>query len=188
MDNRRDPDFSHQRELNKAILTADGPIITLDDDVIVSGNWYQALLYQARCNVGFVACSASDSLGRLRTRGATFTQQGKAVLWRGDMDKPAYVPCSGSFCCLLNVTEWPAGLRFSLEYKKYCFDPDLCFQLWEHGLSCIAIPETIIHESGGAIKETTANRAALFQHDERVFKAKWIDTRRLQQVYDLYSG
>jgi hypothetical protein len=52
VDNRRDPNFSHQRELNRVILTADGPIITLDDDVIVSGNWYQALLYQARCNVG----------------------------------------------------------------------------------------------------------------------------------------
>jgi hypothetical protein len=187
MDNRKHSGFSHQTELNKALDNADGVLITLDDDVIVAGNWYRNLLAQIGAGVGMVSCSSSDPLGNLRTRGATFNKEGVAKLWRGHIDAPISVPCTGSFCCAFNVPLWPSGLRFSHEYNKYCFDPDMCFRLWEHELSTITIPDVVIHDSGGAMRDLGIDRAPLFARDQLVFKRIWINTGRLAALYAKYS-
>lgn len=187
MDNRGRADFSHAREMNKAIRIAEGPLLVLDDDVIVSGDWLRNMLVCLGPGVGAVSPSAAASSGQMRTRGCTFRRDGEAVLWRGNIDGPTCVPGTGSFCLLLNLPAWPAGLEFSLEYKKYFFDPDLLLRLWEHNLSTITTPDIIIHESGGTMREQHIDRAPLMAHDRQLFKRTWIDTGRLERLYEMYS-
>ena len=187
IDNRNRADFSHAREMNKAIRIAEGPLLVLDDDVIVSGDWLRNMLTCLGPGVGAVSCGAAASSGQLRTRGCTFRKDGEAVLWRGNIDGPVMVPATGSFCLLLNLPAWPAGLEFSREYHKYFFDPDLLLRLWEHGLSTITVPDVIIHESGGTMRDNGIDRAPLFAKDRETFRRTWIDTGRLDALYRNYS-
>lgn len=185
-DNRRNLEFSHQTEINRALDISPGPLLTIDDDVVLSGAWLEAMLEQLGPGVGIISPSSTDTMGRIRSRGATFRRNGSAVLYRGEISAPIYVPCVGSCCSLINTAAL-AGMRYSLEYQKYCFDPDMSFRLWERGLSTIVIPEKIIHDSGGTMRDLGINRKPLFRHDEEVFRKNWINTGRLEEVYKLYS-
>ena len=185
-DNRKRKDFSHAAEINRALDIAEGPLLTMDDDVVLSGNWLPAMLAQLGPGVGIVSPSTTFPDGRILSRGATFRRNGEAVLFRGEISAPIYVPCVGSCCSLIN-TQALAGMRYSLEYQKYCFDPDMSFRLWERGLSTIVIPEIIIHDSGGTMRDLGINRKPLFRHDEEVFRKNWINTGRLDDVYERYS-
>lgn len=185
-DNGGNPDFSHAREINKALSITDGPLLTMDDDVVVSGNWLQALLDQLSPSVGIISPTSTLMDGRVRQRGATFTSNGKAVLFRGEIEAPIYVPCVGSCCSLINTVAL-RELRYSREYKKYCFDPDLSFRLWERGISTMVIPEKVIHDSGGAMRDMGIDRAPIEAHDGAVLKRIWIDSGRLQALCERHS-
>ncbi len=185
-DNRRNLEFSHQTEINRALDISPGPLLTIDDDVVLSGAWLEAMLAQLGPGVGIISPSTTFPDGRILSRGATFRRNGEAVLFRGEISAPIYVPCIGSCCSLIN-THALGGMRYSLEYEKYCFDPDMSFRLWERGLSTVVIPEKIIHDSGGTMRDLGINRKPLFRHDEEVFRKNWINTGRLDDVYERYS-
>lgn len=185
-DNRYDKTFSHIQQLNKAISITDGPLITVDDDVIVAGNWLEALLNQVTPHVGIVSCTSVTENGRILSKGATFRRDGVAILLRRDMKEIIHVPCVGSCCSLIN-TPVLNGLRYSTEYQKYCFDPDLSFRLWERSLATIVIPEKVIHDSGGTMRDLHIDRTPLIKLDQEVFRKKWIETERLHEVYDRFS-
>lgn len=185
-DNRGDPNFSHIKQINKAIDIADGPLVTIDDDVVLEGQWLNALLKQVTPTVGIVSCTSTNEKGQIRSKGATFTKQGVAKLLRREINEPIFVPCTGSCCSLINVPVL-RELRYSQEYKKYCFDPDLSFRLWERGLSTIVVPEKVWHDSGGTMRDLAIDRRPFMKTDEATLKAKWIDTGRLQEVYDRFS-
>jgi len=185
-DNRGSVNFSHIREINKAIDIADGPLITIDDDVIVSGNWLGAMLNQLVPSVGIISCTSTNERGQIRSKGATFRKDGVAVLLKREINDPIYVPCVGSCCSLINVSVLN-GLRYSTEYQKYCFDPDLSFRLWEKGLSTVVIPEKVFHDSGGTMRDLNIDRKPFMRADEEVLRKKWIETYRLQEIYDRHS-
>ena len=185
-DNRGDKDFSHITEINKALDIADGPMVTIDDDVVLEGNWLDALLNQVTPTVGIVSCTSTNERGQIRSKGATFTKHGVAKLLRREINEPIFVPCTGSCCSLIN-TPTLGGLRYSHEYKKYCFDPDLSFRLWERSISTIVVPEKVWHDSGGTMRDLGIDRRPFAQADEATFKKKWIDTGRLQELYDRHS-
>lgn len=185
-DNRRRKDFSHAAEINRALDIAEGPLLTMDDDVVLSGNWLPAMLAQLGPGVGIISPSSTDTMGRIRSRGATFRRNGSAALFRGDIKAPIYVPCVGSCCSLINTAAL-AGMRYSHDYKKYCFDPDMSFRLWERGLSTVVIPEKIIHDSGGTMRDLGIDREPYMRHDEEVFRKKWIDSGRLDELYERHA-
>lgn len=185
-DNRRNLEFSHQTEINRALDISPGPLLTMDDDVVLSGDWLPAMLAQLGPGVGIISPSSTDTMGRIRSRGATFRRNGSAALFRGDIKAPIYVPCVGSCCSLINTAAL-AGMRYSHEYKKYCFDPDMSFRLWERGLSTVVIPEKIIHDSGGTMRDLGIDREPYMRHDEEVFRKKWIDSGRLDELYERHA-
>ena len=71
-DNRRNLEFSHQTEINRALDISPGPLLTMDDDVVLSGDWLPAMLAQLGPGVGIISPSSTDTMGRIRSRGATF--------------------------------------------------------------------------------------------------------------------
>jgi len=188
LDNRNRKDFSHARDMNRAIDMCEGPLCVLDDDVVVSGGWLEHMLYQLAPDVGAVGCSSSNMRGKIRARGCSISGDGEPVLWNGDIDHPIRVPATGSCCLLLNLPVWPSGFRFSLEYKKYFFDPDALLRLWECNLATVIVPDVVLHESGGAMKELHINRDILSGYDKGVFRRKWIDTGRYSSLEAHYGG
>jgi hypothetical protein len=83
---------------------------------------------------------------------------------------------------MLNALSWPDCISVDVDYKKYFFDPDLCFQLWEQGLEVCVIPHRIIHNSGGGMAELGVARKPLFDHDKQRFCEVWIDSGRYEAI------
>lgn len=188
LDNRNRKDFSHARDMNRVIDMCEGPLVVMDDDVLVKGAWLSHMLEELGPDVGAVGCSNSNVRGKIRTRGCSISGDGDPILWNGDIDHSIRVPATGSCCLLLNLPVWPAELRFSLEYKKYFFDPDALLRLWECNLATVIVRDVVLHESGGTIKERAVNRAMLYAHDKGVFRRKWIDTGRYSSLERHYGG
>lgn len=166
VDNRFSTCFSQQDEINRQIETATGPVVNMDDDVVVRGDWLPALLDLARPDVGFACCNTTD---------------------RPAIEKPLCVPWTGLCCALLNVPVWPDGLRVDTSYKKYFFDPDLCLAVWEAGLKVMVSPAAVTHNSGGAVKEMGLDRQTLYDADKALFRQTWIDTGRYAALEGLYG-
>ena len=161
VDNRKTTEFSQQREINMATRCASGPVINMDDDVVVEGDWFPALLEEVRPEVGMACCS-------------TYTSK--------PITERIIVPTTGLCCTLLNVPVWPTRQMISYEYKKYFFDPDLCLSLWQHDLQSIVIPNKIVHDSGGGMRELRINRKPLFDYDKVIFRQNWIDSGKYEII------
>lgn len=167
VDNRHTDKFSQQAEINKAISIADGPVINMDDDVIVQGDWFCGLLNRATPEVGLICCNMTN---------------------KSPIATPIIAPATGLCCTLLNAPVWPKHIQVDTEYKKYFFDPDLCLQLWEAGLQCKVIPEMIHHESGGAMAELGLDRMGPHALDKARFRQKWIDSGHYAALSERYRG
>jgi len=166
VDNRRTDKFSQQNEINKAIQIADGPVINMDDDVIVQGQWFTGLLDRVTPEVGLICCNMTN---------------------KSPIKAPITVAATGLCCTLLNAPVWTNDILVDPGYKKYFFDPDLCLQLWEAGLQCKVIPEMIHHENGGAMAELGLDRYGPHAFDKAKFRARWIDSGRYETLKETYK-
>jgi len=167
VDNRYTKTFSQQDEINKMKKIADGPVINMDDDVIVQGNWFNGLLDRVTPEVGLICCNMTN---------------------KSDIPAPITAPATGLCCTLLNIPVWPNQIVVDTGYKKYFFDPDLCLQLWAAGLQVKVIPEKIHHENGGAMKELGLDREGPHEHDRLRFKKRWIDSGKYAELSERYKG
>ncbi len=196
LDNRGDSKFSHAREINRALSISQAPLITLDDDVTVTGPWLEAMLEAVNSNVGVVACSVWRNPELLWSRALTFDQTGKVRNWKGDITHATPVPAACSCCWLINtqagVTACASGSgsafdRLSLTYSKYYFDPDFCFRLWTKGLQTVVIPEPVYHEGAGVTRELCADMRGVLDAEREAFRRTWITSGWLQELRDRYA-
>ena len=183
-DNRRRKDFSHAAEINRALAMADGPIITLDDDVTVTGDWLPAMLEAATENVAIVALSVWRNPSHLWSRALSFDAKGKPINWKGEITQPTAVPAACSCCWLINDPD----MRMSLDYTKYYFDPDACFHAWHRGQRVIVLPQPVYHEGAGATRDSGGNVAALVDRDRAVFRRTWITSGWLADLRAQYGA
>lgn len=184
LDNRGDPNFSHATEINRALTTVDGPLVTLDDDVIVTGDWLPAMMEAASPNVGIIACSVWRNSNLLWSRALTFDQTGKVRNWKGDITHATPVPAACSCCWLINDPD----MRMSRDYTKYYFDPDACFHAWHRGQRVIVLPQPVYHEGAGATRDSAGNVAAIVDRDRAVFERTWITSGWLADLRAQYGA
>lgn len=166
VDNRRTTRFSQQNEINKALSIADGPLINMDDDVIVKDNWFAGLLDRVTPEIGLICCNMTN---------------------KSPIPQPITVAATGLCCTLLNAPVLPKSIIVDPEYKKYFFDPDLCLQLWSVGLQCKVVPEMIYHESGGAMEELGLDRFGPHAIDKARFRERWITNGRYAELSEKYK-
>lgn len=161
VDNRHTDKFSQQREINKAIAIADGPVINLDDDTEMLAGWYECLLDHYTSDTGLLCCNTAD---------------------RSEISESMRVPVTGLCCALLNPGILTRGATVDEAYAKYFFDHDLCLRIWECGMTVSVVPSQIIHNSGGGVREMGLNRMALYSKDKIRFRETWIDSGRYSAI------
>lgn len=196
-DNRCDPEFSHSRAINRALSIAGDALVTLDDDVVVQGDWLAQMLDAARGDVGIVTCSVYRDATRLNSRAWTCDRDGRPKNWRGEITDPVYVPAACSCCMLIrpNVAQAACAsgsaavpLRASTDYAKYYFDPDLCLSAWEYGVKVVTVPAPIIHKGAGYTQESGQDVKGLLAHDRSLFRERWLDSGRLRALRNKYES
>jgi len=184
LDNRGDPEFRHASEINRALMMANGPLITLDDDVTVVGDWLPAMLEAATENVAIVALSVWRNPSHLWSRALSFDAKGRPINWKGEISQPTPVPAACSCCWLINDPD----MRMSLDYTKYYFDPDACFHAWHRGQRVIVLPQPVYHEGAGATRDSGGNVAALVDRDRAAFRRTWITSGWLADLRAQYGA
>ena len=193
-DNRGDPQFSHAIAINKAAAQCSGNLVTLDDDVIVQGDWLEACLDCIKPDVAFVA----PSVTRHNTpwcRAWTTNEIGKPLRWWEDITEPVDVPAMGS-CCIVYSQRATQMLRRDEGYLHYYGDPALCLQAWDRGFNTITIPQTIQHnndqksaiEPGCNRYEMFATQKNVLQIDRAKFVKDWITSGRLARLILRYKN
>lgn len=198
LDNRGDPNFSHAAEINRALTISNGPLVTLDDDVTVSGDWLPAMQEAALPHVGIVACSVWRNPELLWSRALSFDQTGKVHNWKGNITHATPVPAACSCCWLINtqagVTACATGSgtrtfpAASVMYRKYYFDPDMCFRLWNQGLQTVVIPEPAYHEGAGATRQLCGSITDVLSADREAFRRTWITSGWLEDLRAQYGA
>lgn len=191
-DNRNSTKFNHAREMSKALATADGDLITLDDDVVLTGVWLEAMLDAVDPHTGIVATTEYKDPGMLWRRGWYCDSEGKPLRWNGYIDVPQCVPAVSSCCMLITQqTRHPGINRYVAPnpvYQKYYFDPDMCLNCWQQGLQVKVIPEHCIHSGQGAIRESGVNVAPILNADRLYFKQRWLDSGIYAEMKKDYIG
>jgi hypothetical protein len=191
-DNRGNKNFNHALEISKTLAVADGDVITLDDDVELTGAWLEAMLDAADNETGIVATTEYKTPELLWRRGWYCDSEGKPLRWNEYIAEPQCVPAVSSCCMLITKqTRHPGMNRYVapyLGYKKYYFDPDMCLCCWRQGLQVKVIPERCIHCGQGAILESGVNVAPILNQDRALFKTRWLDSGIYDNMKREFTG
>ncbi|MCP5046504.1 MAG: glycosyltransferase [bacterium] len=180
--------FQHPMEINRALEIARGDVlVTLDDDVEVTRGWLKSMIKLAKPDVGVVGCyqlnSQEQKKDTLRHVGGWVDGNGNVFHHTKKIKAPINVPFVGSACFLIN----DKNLRFSLNYKKYYQEVDLCLRSWEKGKKVVVAPHPIYHYGWGQMINLGYTREDVLdisESDKIIFKKEWIDTGRLFSIYD----
>ena len=185
IDNNRNPGFNHAREINRAIRIARAKyLVLLDDDLIVTKNWLDALVECAdRTNAAVVGGIHRFDNGVINHAGAYITPHGNASHYTQPLKKEMtsiYV-CSAVYLINLEIIR-KHGLFFDENYQKYYQESDFCIALWEKGEKTVCTPKCdVFHLVGKAFNK----RKDCFERittDRSYFIQKWIETKRFEKV------
>jgi hypothetical protein len=175
--------FRHADEINAQMAAAgNAPFVTLDDDVVVSGDWLPAMQEQLRPDVSVVACSVYRDDSTLWSTGWTCDNTGRPINYKNPIADHTPMPAACSCCWLIN-SEY--GNAFVPDvYEKYYFDPHHCFLQWlKYGLQTMVIPHKVIHVGG----TSTPEKKVALERDRNTFCNYWIKTGRLEKLRSEYS-
>lgn len=174
-----DPTFSHAHEINRCLSFAERPLITLDDDTTVEGNWFNAMMeVSLDPSASVVATTVYRKNYGLWSTGALFDKKGDAVMWREPIKQPVYMPCAASCCWLIKKKVFRMN---EILYKKYHFDSDFTLSNWEQGYPLVIVPATVFHISGGQMKKKP-ERVKCIESDKCNFREKWLESGRYQKI------
>jgi len=193
-DNKWDAKFSHPHEMNKCLATLDTPfMVSLDDDVVLSPGWLEALLEAAEADpsLGCVGCVHTFADGTINHSGGTLYYASGSLRTKqavSPITQIEYTTYANSSCVLFRKT----SLLFDETYAKYRFELDYCFRLWESGFRIAIVPHKIQHlvsqqmlqkhdQMQDKLKEAN-------QLDEVVFSRKWYASGRLDALYREIRG
>lgn len=189
-DNGRFGRFQHAREINRALDIAQGDVfVTLDDDVELTEGWLEAMIEEARPDVGIVSCvnlyydDRYRPRGSVRSAGVWMDYDGVAHHYQQPIETPIAAPASCSCCWLIN----DRSLRFDLRYEKYYQESDLCLRCWDQGKKVVIVPRGIYHRGQGQMESLGLDMdqiRAISGLDQQRFKAHWIDNGAMARVYE----
>lgn len=188
-DNKRDEKFCHAHEMNKCLATLDTDfLVCLDDDVVLSPGWLEALLEVAERDpsVGAVGCVHTYADGSINHSGGTLYFSGGSLRSRQAVTPITtleYTPYVCSACMLFRKTP----LLFDETYAKYRFEVDYCYKLWESGLRVAVSPHSICHLANQQmLQRVDQNKDKIKEAhklDEVVFSRIWYESGRLNALY-----
>jgi len=187
LENGKLHDFNHAREINRALSTSLGDyFITLDEDVELTPNWLDSLIRHSGPDVGVVGCmnlnSNPKNKEKIRYTGTWVDTSGNVHSFAKEIDEPINSPFVCSSCILINNKK----IQFDESYKKYYQEVDFCYKLWESGQRVVVAPHAIYHYVEGTLQTMGYDRSRIMElgnEDKKHFKKIWIDTGRMQKLY-----
>lgn len=182
LDNNRGSNFNHAAEINRAIKIARGNyLIILDDDLIVTNGWLDALLKETDSSEVVGAVHRNDA-GEINHGGGYILPEG----WAGHLKtKPSgrlvqYV-CSAVMLINLEFAR-THSLTFDESFRKYYQEVDFCLKVWENG-GCVAISEECdVTHLFGATASGRADKSRLSEDDSEYFKKIWVRSGKLAEL------
>ena len=184
-DNKRDPEFSHPHEINKCLKTLDTPfLVCLDDDVVLTPGWLEALLEAAENDpsIGAVGCMHLNADGCINHSGGWIHCEGRSEHFRYLLSSTEYVPYVCSACMLIRKT----SLSFDETFSKYWHEGEFCLRLWESGFRVAVAPHKVYHLANQQMLQQHGKEAVQTarERDRAVFVKKWVETGRIDKLYD----
>lgn len=181
--------FNRPYEMNKCLRTMDTEFfVCLDEDIILTPGWLEALLQVAEDDpsVGAVSCIHTSANGVINQSGGTVYSTGGALRSRpafSPFSSVVYAPNVYSTCALFRRTSF----CFNETYAECFFDVDYCYRLWETGFRVAVTPHKIKHPVDQQ-KSRKYGRDPEFiqgicQLDAAVFARIWYDSCRLNVLY-----
>lgn len=142
-DNNREKGFNHAREINRAFSIARGDyLILLDDDLIVRGEWLDALIDAAQKNhAPVVGGTHRYQDGRINHSGGYLLPTGWAGHYLNPLTGDTFFPYVCSAVMLIDwkkCREW--NLRFDENFNKYYQEADFCLRIWQKGGKVVSTP------------------------------------------------
>lgn len=183
IDNHGTSDFNHAREINRAIkVTSNKYLITLDDDLIVSEGWLDALL-EAANNTQMVGGVHRYENGVINHSGGYILSNGVAGHFTGKICSLAFVEYVCSAVMLMDVNYVKdISLFFDESYSKFFQDADFCLKIWESGGTVAITNECNVTHLVGQVVGNLPDRTQLFNIDSQYFNKKWISNGRLEKL------
>ncbi|OVE77651.1 hypothetical protein BVX99_02055 [bacterium F16] len=185
LDNSGRSDFSHPREMNRAMSICQTRFIVLmDDDVIVSEGWLEGLLKGFRENVGAVTPLHRDRNGNISYAGIYFSGDSSGghghTLELPVTTRPTMTHCSA--CMIIDLHKC-GNISLDENYTKYFFDLVHGLQVWESGWQVIVTPDSVVTHLGGV----TAGRGSDSDlqknfRDRELFITTWENSGRLKKL------
>jgi len=185
LDNNRGPDFSHPREMNKALrMAATDIVVLLDDDVFVTAGWLDAMMDCLDESTAAVTPMHIDADGNLIYTGMYLAGDGRGThehtLDVPDGVRPVQCHCSA---CLLIDRRKICDIRMDETYRKYFFDLVHSLEVWEAGYRCVLAPKaTVTHLGGATAVRGSEDSDYLWTQDRHLFIETWVKTGRLDRL------
>jgi len=185
LDNSRDRNFNHPREMNRIISMAGTEyLVLMDDDVHVGPGWLDAMLRCITPRVGVVTPVHLDRKGNLSYAGIIMRPDGSGehshMLAAPQEAEPIQTFCSAIL--LIDLAKC-GDLRFDEQYDKYFFDVEYGLRVWEAGFQCICSPYTpVIHLAGATLPQWSGSSEQTFEQNRSKYCDRWTDTGRYEQL------
>lgn len=184
-DNCRGADFNHSREINRAARIARGRyLVTLDDDVIVRGEWLEALrACQARTGAAVVGGIHRWADERINHTGGWVLWDGRGNHFDDGVDVDCYFPYVCSAVCLIDLEQTAGwGLSFDEGFRKYFQEVDFCLSVWERGGRVVSTPACDVYHLVGQAMKARPDHKAVDQADKQRFIDRWMATGRFERA------
>ena len=184
-DNLGDPTFSHPHEINNQLKTLDTDyLVCLDDDVVLTAGWLEALLKVAESDpsVGAVGCMHLNADGSINHSGGWIHREGRSEHFRRLLSSTKFVPYVCSACVLIRKTP----MSFDETFSKYWHEGEFCLRLWEAGFRVAVAPHQVYHLANQQMLQQHGKEAVQTarERDRAVFIKKWVETGRIDKLYD----
>lgn len=187
LDNSRDPNFNHPREMNRLLeFTRNKQLVLLDDDVYVEPGWLEDMQAAATSTVGCVTPIHKDAAGHRSYAGVYvgLDDNGEHGHLLEVSDHPISVPTICSAAMLIDMDRC-GHLRFDESCLKYFHDLDFGLQVWETGSKVVCNTKVpITHLGGATLKQGSTSAQAFVERDRQFFVARWLKSGRLRQLRD----
>jgi GT2 family glycosyltransferase len=181
VDNNLDFSFNHAREMNRALrMTSNKYLVTLDDDLIVSEGWLEALLEAAK-STNIVGGVHRHRNGTINHAGGYILPNGVAGHFLGEVGSLTFVEYVSSAAMLIDIEYVRRNsMDFDEGYSKFFHETDLCLKIWESGGTVAITSKCDVIHLVGQVVGRLSDRARLYYNDFQHFRGEWIDNGRLK--------
>jgi GT2 family glycosyltransferase len=185
IDNNRDTNFNHSREMNRLLsICRTDYLALLDDDVLVGPGWLQGML---RCFTPGVGVVTPLHMGR----DASLSYAG-IVLDPTDsghhshiLEVPSGPRRIQTLCSAAMLIHIPAcgHVRLDERYTKYFLDIDYGLQVWEAGMQVVCSPYSeVTHLAGATMEQGGPRSVQLFEEQRLRYVDSWRDSGRIHAL------